>query len=265
MHTNLYITENGYDGMFIDISPQNSNIQFNPETEEFTVSGNLLTSALVNYTMELGYDFASLTGIPGMVGFGIVGNPSWATGKNFGDYVKKIIVFDFEECKEKEIIPDEKFFGTRNSFIKDANKEKTRYFVKSAILKSEYIGKENVTAKYEEQMNKRKESLRIGFQEGCAGSVWSNLYLREKIGKSFRQILLEGSDFDVNFNGARYSSFGSRFFTTEESTTDKDVAKLFKYTVEKLDELYNIKPVKEVLILDYDGEIDLDTFINRYI
>ena len=265
MHTNLYITQNGYNGLYVDTSPKGSTITFNEQTEEFTVSGNVLTSQLVNYTMNLGYDFASLTGIPGMVSSGIVGNASWANGKVYGEYVKSITLFDFEKCEEIEITPDENFFATRNSFLKQANKDKTQYYVIKAVLKSEYIGQESVRAKYEEQMHKRKESLKIGFQEGCAGSIWSNIDMREKTGKSFRQMLLETTDFDVNFNGARYSSYGSRFFTTDETTTDADVAKLMKFTIDKLEELYHIKPLKEVLILDYDGEIDLDAFIERYL
>lgn len=263
MHTNLYITENGFNGLFIDTSSQNSQIVFDKENEEFTVTGNALTSQLVNFTMDLGYDFASLTGIPGMVGSGIVGNSSWATGKDFGAYVKKIKAFDFKECKEIELIPDKEFFATRNSFIKEQNLEKTRYFVKEVILKSEYIGKDAVKEKYSAQMNKRRESLKYGFMEGCAGSIWSNIDLKEKTGKSFRLILESNPELNVNFNGARYSDLGSKFFTTDSNTSDKDVAKLLKYTVDKLQELYNIKPTKEVCILDYDGEIDLDTFLYR--
>ncbi len=262
-HTNIYITENGYDGLFIDINPKRFKVIFDKEKEEFIVSGNALTSKLVNYSMNLGYDFASLTGIPGMVGAGIVGNSSWAVGKDYGEYVKKLVLFDFKEGKEIEIVPDEKFFSTRNSYLKTENREKTRYFVKEAILKAEYIGKDAVYEKYLKQIDKRRESLKIGFKEGCAGSIWSNLDIREKTGKSFREILLNTTDFDVNFNGARYSKYESRFFTTDSNTTDKDVAKLFKHTIDKLKELYNIEPIKEVLILDYDGEIDLNTFISR--
>ena len=264
-HTNIYITENGYNGLFIDINPQKSKIIFNKEKEEFIVSANTLTSKLVNYTMNLGYDFASLTGIPGMVGSGVVGNASWSSKKDYGKYVKKLIIFDFKESKEIEIIPDEAFFSTRNSFIKKKNLEKTRYFVKKIILKAEYIGKDNVREKYLAQINRRRESLKIGFSEGSAGSIWANLDLREKLGKSFKEIINDNQEFNINFNGARYSNNGSRFFTTENNTTDKDVAKLLNFTIEKFKELYNIEPIKEILILDYDGEIDLYTFIKRYL
>ena len=265
LHTNIYITENGYNGLFIDIRPQKSKILFNKENDEFIVSANTLTSELVNYTMNLGYDFASLTGIPGMVGAGIVGNSSWAVGKDYGSYVKKIILFDFKECKEIEIIPDEKFFSTRNSFIKTSNCEKTRYFIKEAILKSDFIGTNAVKDKYLEQINKRKESLKTGFIEGCAGSIWSNLDLRKRTGKSFKEIVIDNPEFAINFNGARYSNYGSRFFTTDKNTTDKDVAKLFSFTIEKLKQLYGIEPVKEILILDFDGEINLYQFLERYL
>ena len=61
MHTNLYITDNGYDGLFIDLSPKGAKIEFDKKSEEFIVSSNLTNSKLVNYTMNLGYDFSSLT------------------------------------------------------------------------------------------------------------------------------------------------------------------------------------------------------------
>lgn len=263
MHTNLYITENGYNGFFIDYSPKYSSIQFNKENEEFIVSGNVLTSKLVNYSMNLGYDFASLAGIPGTVASGIAGNSSWATGKDYGEYVKKITVFDFEDGVEKVIIPDKDFFSTRNSFIKQQNLKKTRYFIKSAILKSEYIGKEAVRERYLKQINQRLNSLKIAYKEGCAGSIWSNIDLRQNTGKSFREIINENPEMDINFNGARYSSYGGRFFTTNADTTDSDVAQLLDLTIKKIKEIYNIKPTKEMIILDYDGEIDIDTFITR--
>ena len=105
--------------------------------------------------------------------------------------------------------------------------------------------------------------MRIGFTEGCAGSIWSNIELKQRIGKSFRDVLNENSDLNINFNGARYSLNGGRFFTTDLNTTDKDVAKLFQFTINKCKEIYNIEPKKEMIILDYDGEIDIDTFITR--
>lgn len=265
MHTNLYITSNGYDGMYIDMSPRKSYLKFNEETEEFICSGNLLTSQLVNYAMEKGYDFASLAGVPGMVGAGVVGNASFATGKEFGDYVKRVTLFDFESGKDVNIVPDKDFFSTRNSFIKKANKDKVRYFVKEVVLWSEQIGEEAVRSKYDAQMNLRINDLRIGYLEGCAGSIWSNIDLRNKIGMSFRKVVIGTNEFNVDFNGARYSKYGSRFFTLDENTTEKDVAKLMQYTVDKMKELYHIEIEKEVIFLDYDGEVDLYTYIDRYL
>lgn len=265
MHTNLYITSNGYEGMFIDMSPKKSYVKFDEKTEEFICSGNLLTTQLVNFAMKKGYDFASLAGVPGMIGAGVVGNASFATGKEFSDYVKRITLFDFESGKYVEITPDEKSFSTRNSFIKKANQNKTRYFVKEVVLWSEQIGENGVRAKYQAQMDLRTKDLRIGYLEGCAGSIWSNIDLRNKIGMSFRHVVNNNEAFNINFNGARYSLHGSRFFTMDEYTEEKDVAKLMQYTLDKLEEIYHIKPEKEVIFLDYDGEIDLYTYIDRYL
>ncbi len=264
MHSNIYITDNGFDGLFVDISPKNGKIEFDKDSETFKVTGNLLTSRLVNFTMEKGYDFAALTGIPGMVGSGIVGNAGWTpTKKSFSNFVKKIILFDFESEKEIEVIPDENFFSARNSKIKEFNKNRTVYIVIGAVLKAEYIGKENVKVKVDEQIKKRRKSLQAGYKDGCAGSIWANPILKTETGKTFPEMLKENESLKANFNGARYGDEGSMFFTTGEETTDKDVAKLFVFTLEKLRDLYHVKPKMELLILDYDGEIDLDTFIQR--
>ena len=140
------------------------------EKEEFIVTSNLTNSKLVNYGMSLGYDFSSLTGIPGMVGAGVVGNSSWVPpAKNYGEYVKEIKVFDFEEGKEKIIIPDKEFFSIRNSFLKEANKNKIRFFIKEIVLKAEYIGEEAVKKKYLNQINKRRESLKSDIQKDVQG------------------------------------------------------------------------------------------------
>ncbi|MCI8309587.1 MAG: FAD-binding protein [Clostridia bacterium] len=264
LHTNLYITDNGYDGIFIDVNLKNKNIYFNKDLKTFTVSSNVTVSELVKYTMELGYDFAALTGIPGLIGAGITGNAGWTpTRKCFSDFVQEITLYDFKEGKNIKIIPDKNFFDIRNSFIKQQNKEKTRYFVKEAILKSDYIGKNLVKEKHDAQLQKREKSLYFGYKDGTAGSLWSTPHLKRIIGMSFNSMLKENPSINANFNGATYSQNGSHFFTTDFNTTDKDVAKLFIHTINKVKEIYNVELHKEILILDNDGEIDLETFIKR--
>ena len=264
MHTNIYITARGYDGIFVDLSPRDGYIRFNPEDETFTVSGNTPVSKLVNHTMAMGYDFAAFSGVPGMVGAGIVGNAGWTpTNKNFSDFVQEMVVYDFQQDTYVTLKPDEGFFSERNSYIKQQNTATTRFFLKEAVLKAEYIGPDLVREKWQDQMNKRDESLRNGFKDGCAGSIWSNTYLKNTTGRPFPAILREHPDLKQNFNGARYGDAGSMFFTTGEETTDKDVAKLLIHTLNGLQEFYQVVPKMEMLILDHDGEIGLQTFIER--
>lgn len=263
-HTNLYITDNGYDGLFVDISSKGSKIEYDEKNKTFELTSNTEVSDLIKYAMEGGYDFAALAGIPGLVGSGVVGNSSFtASGKSFSDFVSEIMLYDFEKGEYINIKPDKDFFKERDSFIKQINKNKTRYFVKSIILKADLIGKEKVKEKYDAQMERRKKSLKFGFLEGTAGSLWSNAHLKKQIGKSFTNLLRENPKINANFNGATYSPNGAMFFTTSDQTTDKDVAKLFIHTLEKVKELYNVNLHKEVLILDSDGEITLETFISR--
>ena len=114
-------------------------------------------------------------------------------------------------------------------------------------------------------MSNRKESLKYGFQEGTAGSLWSNGYLKKNCGVAFPRMLIEHPDIKIDFNGAQYSPNGNMFFTTGKDTRDKDVARLFAHTLDKVQEYYGIVPRKEIMILDYDGEIEVETFIERYL
>lgn len=271
LHTNLYITSNGYDGLFIDVDIKNSKIKFKQETEEFIVTSNLTVSALVNYTKEMGYDFSPLTGIPGVVGGGVVGNSSYPSvidkdySKHFSDFVKNIIVYDFKIGDFIEIIPDDNFFGIRDSFLKQENKIKTRYFVKEIVLKADYIGKEKVNEFYNAQIEHRKEALKIDYAEGNAGSFFANRHIRNHVGKAMKGLILENPCININVNGATFSSDGNMQFRTEYNTTDKDVAKFFQHVTNKVKEIYDFDlcKYKEVNILDTDGEIDLNTFIDR--
>lgn len=265
-HSNLYITENGYNGLFIDLGHKNADIVFDEIKKTFTLTSNVTTSELVNFAMKKGYDFSALAGIPGLVGSGVVGNSSWTpSGKDFSDFVQEITLYDFEKGEMLKVTPDNKFFRERDSFVREQNKNKTRYFVKEIVLKSDFFGEDAVRKKYNAQMERRKKSLKFGFLEGTAGSLWSNVHLRETVGKSFPNMLRENPTINANYNGAKYSPNGSMFFTTESNTTDKDVAKLFIYTLDKAKELYKVELHKEVMILDNDGEIDLKTFIKRNI
>ncbi len=271
VHTNLYITDNGYDGLYVDVDTKNAKIEFKKETEEFKVTSNLFVSAFVNHTKEMGYDFSALTGIPGVIGGGVVGNSSYPSviskdySKHFSDFVKKIMVYDFELGDFIEMIPDENFFGIRDSFIKQQNKTKMRYFVKEVVLKADYIGKEEVEKFYNAQIEERIGALKINYKEGNAGSFFANRHLRNHTGKSMKGLLLENPCININVNGATFGSDANMQFKTESYTTDKDVAKFMEHVVTKDKELYHfdIAQYKEVNILDCDGEIELGTFIDR--
>ena len=264
LHTNLYITDNGYNGIFVDISHKNAKIIFDEENKTFTVTSNVTVSEFINYAMEKGYDFSDFAGVPGFVGSGVVGNSGFGPSKkDFSNFVQEITVYDFEKGNITKINPDKEFFEERNSFIKQQNKTRTRYFIKEVVLKLDCIEKNIIKEKFDAQITKREKSLKFGFQEGTAGSLWSNAHLRKIVGKSFPNMLRENSIINANFNGATYSPNGSHLFITQENTSDKDVAQLFIHTIKKVKEIYNVDLHKEVIILDSDGEIDLKTFIER--
>ena len=262
--TNLYITDNGYNGLFIDMRPYNGKIVFNESSESFTVTGNVSVYEFVNFTMKRGYDFGELTGITGLIGAWVTGNDGYTpSGKAFSDFVKEVTVFDFEKCETIKFTPDENFFSLRESFIRESNRNKTRFFVKEVVLKSKFVGEELVRKKFDAQMDRRKPGLYYGFKEGSAGSLWIYAHFKNITGKSFRHLLAENPSINGNFNGATFSPNGNNHFITGTNTTDKDVAKLFVHTINRVKELYGVELKKEIFILDTDGEISIETFINR--
>ncbi|MCL2439573.1 MAG: FAD-binding protein [Alphaproteobacteria bacterium] len=258
-HTNLYICDNGYGGLFVDISPKHSKID-----EAFAAPANATVSELVNKGAAAGYDFSALAGIPGMIGSGVAGNSGYSpSGKAFGDFVAGITAYDFETGRAMEFAPDENFFAARDSFIKRANSERFRYFITEVKFKADFIGPVAAREKVAAQMAKRKTHLATAFEEGSAGSLWNNEKLRRETGNSFAIMLRENGALNADFNGATYSANGANFFITTAATTDNDVAKLFAHSISKAHELYGAELEKEIATLDTDGEIDLATFITR--
>ncbi|MCL2228383.1 MAG: FAD-binding protein [Firmicutes bacterium] len=265
--TNLLISERGYDGLFVAVGTKGAGIKFDEKTSEFHVSANATVGVLVKDTTERGYDFSPLTGVPGLVGAGIVGNSGWPanpTKRDFDYFVKRIKVFDLQKGEFEWMTPDGDFFGTRDSFLKQQNKGKTRYIVVESVLASEYIGKENVKELVQRQTEERRESSYFGFKEGTAGSVFSGGHIVMATGKKIQMMLSENPDINIDANGATFSSNGARLFKTEPHTTDKDVAKWFSHVTQKVKEYYGHDLHKEVVLLDYDGEVTLPEFLGRY-
>ena len=118
---------------------------------------------------------------------------------------------------------------------------------------------------YNIQIEHRKEALKIDYAEGNAGSFFANRHIRNHVGKAMKGLLLENPSININVNGATFSPDGNMQFRTESNTTDKDVAKFFQHVTNKVKEIYDFDlcKYKEVNILDRDGEIDLNTFIDR--
>lgn len=265
MGTNLYICSNGYDGLYVDVSPINSYIKYIDDLDCFAVSSNAIVSGFVNYTTKKGYDFSALTGIPGLIGSGAAGNAGWTpSGKSFSSFVSKVRVFDFTTSEFHYIDFEGLGFSDRNSLIKEANRDSMSIFITEVWLRSEKLSEGVVREKCASQMARRYDYLKWGFLDGTAGSVWSNTHLIKQTGKSFPNMLRENESLSKEFNGAKYSKNGNRYFMTDTFTTDEDVAALFMHTYNYVYDHYNAKLYLEMIILDYDGVIGLDDFIKRY-
>ena len=267
--TNLYITDQGYNGTFIRLNNRDKYLIYDEKSREFIASANTSFSEVVKKAVSLGYDFSDLAGIPGLIGSAVVGNAgTHLTGKTIGDLVTKIRVYDFEYGKYETIIPSEYkgFFSERNSILKKANERKMRYLILSVTLQADYIGASTATARKKEVMALRRDSDIEGFKEGTAGSFWANGALPEELkNQSFkvRDIIRKVGLHEIDYNGAGYTSIKC-FLKTGNSTTDSDVACLLKETMDTIYSEYCFVPCNEVQILDYDGIISAEQFISRY-
>jgi len=170
--TNLFITEQGYNGFFVKLNSKNKYMNYNEKSKEFIVSASTHLSELVNKAVLLGYDFSDLAGIPGLIGSAVVGNAgTHLTNKTIGELVKKIQVYNFESGKYETIVPTEykDFFSERNSFLKNANEKKMKYLVFCVVLQADYIGESIAIARKTEVLRLRRDSDVEGFREGTAG------------------------------------------------------------------------------------------------
>jgi len=267
--TNLYITEKGYNGLFISIQEYHINgITFDTTTNTFNVKADCNLTDFVKDAAALGYDFSDFYQIPGLVGSAVCGN-SGSDGVEIGEFVRSIRVYDIKEKKYDtfSVVPNSDFFTLRNSKINEDNKEKTRYIIVECELQSEYIGKDNCELRIRKKKADRTDTDKTSELEGgTAGSFWTASALPKEYldnGKKVRDLI---SDLGLNrleINGAKYVT-KKNFLTTSKHTKDRDVAHLLDLTTERIKARYNFYPKNEVVILDYDGRIDAAEFIRRY-
>ena len=268
-NTNLYITEKGYNGLFIQLTTNNKYIEFDENSKIFKVSANSFFSELVNKGIDLGYDFSPFVGIPGLIGGAVVGNAGTnSTGKNIGKIIKNIKVYNFEENKIEIINPDKNmnFFTERNSYLKEENELKTKYLVLEIEVEIEYIGIEEAKLKKQKRIEFRRDSDIQGFKYGTAGSFWSNSSIPKELlekNMKFRDLMKNIKLSDLEYNGAGYTSLNC-FLKTDSNTKDFDVAKLLSKTIELVKKEYKFEPYNEVQILDYDGIINAKEFNIKY-
>ena len=269
--TNLFVTEEGFDGIFIIYEEAGSeDIAIDTVKGEISCSGAVLLLSLVKVACEAGFDLGGLTGIPGTVGGAVVNNSG--TGKviqAIGDSVVEIEVYNIKERKIEFFYPKEDFFFDRRSLLQDYNFPSTKYIVNRVKLKPRMIGNPAAMNYFKERLAYRVEANKEGYVYGSAGSFWANRSLPDDFkiknpGIKVRNLITRAGLDKLNFNGARYTPTFS-FVATESFTTDKDVAKLLKVTVDTLEREYGVVPHKEVEMLSKHGSITLDEYFSIYL
>ncbi|MFZ2189207.1 MAG: FAD-binding protein [Candidatus Magasanikiibacteriota bacterium] len=268
--SNTLITLEGFDGIFIiDRKVGTDNIKIHEKESEIVCDGAVLLSTLVRVVCEAGFDLGCLASIPGTVGGGVIGNcGAGNTGKYISDFITKIEAYNILERKIEIFYPDEKFFSGRKSLLQDFNIPCTKYIIDKVTLKPNFVGSEKAVEYLKERIEYRKKVNEEGHNFGTAGSFWANRVLPDsfKINNpdvKVRDLIVRTGLDKLNINGARYTPNYS-FLSTEDNTSDEDVAQLLKITVNALQRDYNITPYKEVEILSKNGVITLDEYFALY-
>ena len=184
-------------------------------------------------------NYASLMGIPGLLGGAIVGNAGAYKVAIF-DYLIDVTVMD-ELGNIKVLKKDDINYGYRNTEFKSKKiiiLEASFQGIKGDIKKSKEEIKENLI--------KRKNTQPLEYKN--AGSVFKNS-LNAAAG-----YLIENSGLkDYTIGGAKVSNKHANFIINYNNATSKDIKELIEYIKEKVKEKYDENLVLEQVIVNWEN------------
>lgn len=230
--TNLLVKDKGIRG--IVLQPKFEEIRI--DGEEIEAGSGVLLSKLskIAYGNSLsGLEFAS--GIPGTVGGAITMNAG-AYGGEFKDIVISTTYID-KELNIHVINNKEHKFEYRNSIFKDNN-----FIIISSKMKLNKGIKENIEAKMNSNLNKRKKSQPINYPNAGSTFKRGNEFITAEI---IDKCGLKG----YNIRDAYVSERHAGFIINKGKAKAKDVIELIKYIRETVYEKYKIEIETEIKII----------------
>lgn len=231
--SNLLIRDGGVEGIVILLKYKFNNIKLNNKVIE--VECGTLNSKIYNFAKNNevgGYEF--LGTIPGSIGGAIRGNAG-CYGSEIKDFLVSIDAIDFDGNVKNYKNEDCNFEYRKNNLPQDL------IFIKAYLKADTFNTKENIEKKYNEFLEKRKNSQPIG--EKTCGSTFKN-----PVEKPAWKIIQELGYQNKEINGAKMSEKHANFMINTGIATAK--------SLEDLGELIK-KEAKEKQNIDLEWEIKI--------
>jgi len=238
--SNILVSDKGFGGLVIRFKSDGIFLKKTSKNifEIFCEAGVLL-SKVVRFCLDRSLEgFEWAVGIPGTVGGALQGNAG-AFGREIGDVVKSVKVFDVKSKKIKVFKKKECNFKYRESIFK----KKRNLIILSAIFKLKKGNKKKLESHVKEYLLYRKKNQP---SLPCAGSVFKNpknvsaKELIEKCGLKGKRI-----------GGAEISKKNPNFIVNVKKAQSEDVIKLIELIEKKVKEKFKIKLKREIQLIGF--------------
>lgn len=232
--SNLLVSDQGFDGVIIQIYRNMSRIQVSGH--HMTVQAGALLSAVAKQALReglSGLEFAS--GIPGTVGGAVVMNAG-AYGGEMKDVVESVTVLD-EEGAVRKLAREELQMGYRTSLVK-----KKGYTVLEAVLKLNDGDPAAISARMEELKEQRVSKQPLEYPS--AGSTF-----KRPEGYFAGKLIMDSGLRGFRVGGAQISEKHCGFVINTGDATAEDVVRLIRQVQDIVYEKFHVKLEPEVRFL----------------
>ncbi|WWR15675.1 UDP-N-acetylmuramate dehydrogenase [Lachnospiraceae bacterium JLR.KK008] len=232
--TNLLVSDQGYDGVIIQIGTGMSRIDV--EGNRVRVEAGALLAQTAKRAMEeglTGMEFAS--GIPGSVGGGIVMNAGAYDGE-MKQIVESVTVLN-ERGEEMELDCDTMEFGYRTSVIRNRP-----FVVTKAVLRLTEGEKESIRAKMEDFAARRKAKQPLEYPSG--GSTF-----KRPEGYYAGKLIMDSGLRGYRVGGAQVSEKHCGFLINTGTATSEDIIELMSEVQERVRAKFGVVLEPEIVTL----------------
>lgn len=232
--SNLLVTDEGIEGVVIELCRQFSNIKV--EGTQIEAYAGALLSKIAYIALEnqlTGLEFAH--GIPGTVGGAVTMNAG-AYGKEMKDVLVSAVIMD-DKGNIKEFTAKELELGYRTSII-----QKRGYIILKARFELEFGQKQQIEAQMKELMQRRKDKQPLEFPS--AGSTF-----KRPEGHFAGKLIMDSGLKGYKIGGACVSEKHCGFIINENKATYQDVMALISHVQRVVKEKYGVMLEPEVKII----------------